>query len=80
MNTVKRIKEILKRDTGFSVRVGHEKALDPSTMKRIDYTTFSCPFKKEFDFEYSIEFMRNNNAHYCANQNKFYIPSADLTE
>jgi hypothetical protein len=80
MNTVKRIKEVLKRDTGFSVRIGHEKALDPNTMMRQDYTTFSCPRKKEFDFQYSRDFMANNNAHYCANQNKFYIPSKDLLE
>jgi len=80
MNTVKRIKEILKRDTGFSVRVGHEKALDPGTYERIDYITFSCPFKKEFDFQYSRDFIKNNGAHYCANQNKFYIPAKDLIE
>jgi hypothetical protein len=53
----------------------YQSALDSAKSSAIEVEN-----QEEFDFQYSREFMANNNAHYCANLNKFYIPSKDLSE
>ena len=79
LKTITGIKDKLKNETGFSISLRKEMAINPKTMKRIQYYVFSCIGKgNEFDFDYSKKFMSENNAHYCGNQRGFYIPESDF--